>query len=534
MSHSIRLRLLAGSALLLFLAAVGLGAAALLRPSRPASGQVLVLLSVAAPPAHAAPLSTEARAVGLALLPEAKGQGWMPIRVPAAELRLPGHWQAPAADNLYLSSVPRGRYRAARLVLERPGRGRLVDQRQVDLSVSGKGVNPLLFTLSLSPGPSGAQLRPSAAYGGNVEVNYGLQLAAGTVMSLPDLTLEDQQGRPVRLSQYRGRILVLASFLTECQETCPLVAAALLQLHRLLAQHQLLSQVQIVEVTQDPADDSPAILTKYQRYFDLPWPLLTGSSATLDQFWSELKVPPIQLDSWDGQAPPVDMFTGQPEPYNILHASVVDIVNADGLVTDEVQDQPTLSASTIPRTIYKYLDAQGREEQRQGGAWTPQSLLRSIDPLLQQQGIYTTLPSSSSGVATVGQPAPQFQLPSTVGGEVSLTQELGHPVLIDFWASWCDNCRADLHLVASAAGASGLRVLLVDYQQSRATAAGYLRQAGIPLPSLLDRQGQVATRYGVPGLPVAVFVDAEGKVAAIQIGQLQSSSLQRDLSAAGA
>jgi cytochrome oxidase Cu insertion factor (SCO1/SenC/PrrC family) len=526
----LRLRYLAVLVVAALVVGLGVTVGLLVRGSSNPTGKLLVLLTVDTPvPQH--PDAFRGQAVGLRLLPEAGGSSWVTVTVRSAALTLPGNWSAPNSDSLFLESVPAGEYREAELVLRSSSGKQLNDSQKVVLKVAKTGLTPLLFTFQASPASAATTAAPisyAAAYGGNSEVNFGLEVAQGKVMSLPNVPLENQAGQAVSLSQYRGKVVVVASFLTECQETCPLVAAALLQLQHLLAQQHLQNQVQIVEVTQDPQDDTPAILTKYQHYFSLSWPLLTGTTANLDQFWSQLKVPPIEDDPWDGPAA-TDIFTGQLEPYNIVHASVVDLVNTEGYVVDEEEDQPTLNASSIPSTIYKYLDAQGHQEQKAGGSWTPESLLSEITPILEQQGTYTKLPVS--GVA-VGDSAPDFSLPSTAGGNVALSQQLGHPVLIDFWATWCTNCQADMKLVAATATqykAQGLRVLLVDFEEQAPTAEKFLKGLGIDLPTLLDKNGDVSQKYGVPGLPVAVFVNSQGKVTAIQVGQLDQAEANHDV-----
>jgi cytochrome oxidase Cu insertion factor (SCO1/SenC/PrrC family) len=514
---------------------VGLGVSVglLVRPKSVAQGKLLVLLTVATPVPTSPTSALKGRTVRLRLLPAKGHGGWVSVPVPSDSVDLPGKWVAPTTDSLFLESVPVGSYRAAELELRSGSGGKVNDSQKLVFSVAKTGLTPLLFTFRVSPAsadPSTATVVPAAAYGGNDQVNFGLEVAQGQVMSLPSVPLVNQAGRTVSLSQYQGKVVVLASFLTECQETCPLVAAALLQLQHLLDQDHLQSQVQILEVSQDPADDTPAILTKYQKYFGLPWPLLTGTQANINSFWSQLKVPPIQEEAWDGPAP-TDMFTGQTEPYNLVHASVVEVVNPQGYVVSEAEDQPTLSASTIPSVIYRYLDAQGQEEQKAGGSWTPESLLNDVTPLLQQNGTYTKLPQSSGAVA-VGKQAPDFSLTSTAGGSVALSGEAGHPVLIDFWATWCTNCRADMKLVAQTAqrySGKGLRVLLVDFEEDGPTAVKFLKGLGIDMPTLLDRNGQVAQDYGVPGLPVAVFINATGKVTAIQVGQLDLVEVNQDV-----
>ncbi|MGH7643087.1 MAG: redoxin domain-containing protein [Candidatus Dormibacteria bacterium] len=532
MSKVLRLRYLAVLVVAVLVVGLGVSVALLLRHNSNSHGKVLVLLTVDIPiPKSAATL--EGKVVGLRLLPAARGSGWLQVTVPSTEVTLPGSFAAPNSDSVFLASVPAGGYREAELMLRSSTGRQLNDTQKVVVNVATAGLTPLLFTFQASPATAAsptAAIRATAAYGGNDQVNFGLEVAQGKVMSLPSVPLVNQSGQPVALSQYRGQVVIVASFLTECQETCPLVAAALLQLQQLLVQLHLQNQVQIVEVTQDPADDTPAILSKYQHYFSLPWPLLTGSVANLDQFWSQLKVPPIQNEAWAGPAP-TDMFTGQAEPFDIVHASVVDVVNQNGYVVSEEEDQPTLSASTIPTTIYKYLDAQGHQEQKAGGSWTPESLLSDVTPLLERKGTYTTLPKAG-GAVTVGAAAPDFSLPSTAGGNVALSQELGHPVMIDFWATWCTNCQADMKLVAQTAAqyqARGLRVLLIDFEETEPTAQKFLKKLGITLPTLLDHSGQVAQKYGVPGLPVAVFINSKGQVSAIQLGQLDQAEVNHDV-----
>lgn len=529
MRHLLRVRYLAAVLIAALVVALGIGVALLTRPHPAPQGKLLVLLTVDAPlPAH--PTSFQGAATGLRLQHAGGARSWVDVAVRATAVTLPGSWSAPNSDSLFLEPVPAGRYRAAELELRSQAGKRVNDTQQLVLTVAKAGLTPLLFTFQAGAAGSADGVTDTDAYGGNDQVNFGLSVAQGKVMSLPTVPLQNQEGKTVSLQQYRGKVVVVASFLTECQETCPLVAAALLQLQRLVDQQNLQSDVQIVEVTQDPEDDTPAILSKYQKYFGLPWPLLTGSAASVNRFWSQLKVPAIEKKRWNGPAP-VDMFTGQPEPYNLVHASVVEVVNQQGYVVSELEDQPTLTSSSLPTTIYKYLDAQGHSELKAGGSWTPKSLLGEISPLLQQKGVYTTLPKTT-GVVAVGDPAPDFSLPSTAGGHIALSEEAGHPVMIDFWATWCTNCRADMKLVASTADkyqTQGLKVLLIDFQEHASTASRFLKGLGVGLPSLLDLNGQVAQQYGVPGLPVAVFVSASGKITAIQLGQLDQSEINHDL-----
>ncbi len=488
------------------------------------TGRVLILMTVTAPPAPGA-FDLPGKLSSLALQGALGAAGDVSLHLDSS-FSLTRAAVAPGTAAAAVVAIPAGTYGTARLTGSLGGR-QVVATSPLHLQVTAGQLAPLLFSFHL---PRAGRPTLQGAYAGNQDVNFGLQVAAGTVMSVPQVTLTDQFGHPVSLRAYRGKVVILANFLTECQETCPLVAAALLQLQGAVDREQLRGRVQIVEVTQDPAHDTPPILRRYQQRFGLSWPLLTGGESTINRFWAALKVPPVEALPWDGPAL-VDQFTGLPEPYDLVHASVVDVINPEGYVVTEYQSWPQLGAASLPHTISTYLDSQGLQQLHSGGSWTPQSLLDSLTPLLQQGGVYTSL-AATGGVAAVGRTAPGFVLLSTAGGSGSLSAGLGHPVLIDFWATWCTNCRADMRLVTSQARryrGRGLRLLLVDYEESRSTVLGFLRQQAIQVPSLLDSSGQIALRYGVPGLPVAVFVTSAGRIAAIQVGQLQPEALAQDL-----
>jgi cytochrome c biogenesis protein CcmG/thiol:disulfide interchange protein DsbE len=397
------------------------------------------------------------------------------------------------------------------------------------LDVTEKGLTDVLVTLSVRQVRGTTLVQPGAAWGGQDEFNFGLQLAAGTTRPLPSTTLIDAEGRPFTLSQLRGKVVVLASFLTSCQETCPLVDASLLRLRQDLIQKGLAHNVAFVEVTQDPTD-TPRALRAYARHFGLPWTLLTGSVSAIDQFWGQLNVISLAKSGctpWPGKTP-VDPFTGQVEPCNQQHATFLLVADPRGDVAAFDTGQPTISGGLA--TVFRdYLDAAGRQEVTQPGTWTPTSALADILPLLQGQGVASAYPRAP-GAPIPGHLAPLFTLPSTAGGRVSLAAQRGHPVIIDFFASWCTVCRAELPMLNRVVGQDqslGLRLLLVDYQESAATASHFLTSLGVNRPALLDRNGAVAQSYGVFGLPVNVFVTISGSISAIQVGQLNQPALRR-------
>ncbi len=92
--------------------------------------------------------------------------------------------------------------------------------------------------------------------------------------AVPEVALVDRQGRPTTLAAFRGRVVILAPFLTDCHESCPFTTGAFIELKNALAARHLGDRVALVEVTVDPQRDSPARLAAYQQ--------LTGDPALLD------------------------------------------------------------------------------------------------------------------------------------------------------------------------------------------------------------------------------------------------------------
>jgi thiol-disulfide isomerase/thioredoxin len=90
----------------------------------------------------------------------------------------------------------------------------------------------------------------------------------------------------------------------------------------------------------------------------------------------------------------------------------------------------------------------------------------------------------------------------------------GRAVLLNFWASWCEPCRAEmpsLQQVAAFHGPDKLLVLAINFKETPASALQFAERTGITLPVLLDVNGQAARRWGVRIFPTTLTLDRRGR-----------------------
>ncbi len=133
----------------------------------------------------------------------------------------------------------------------------------------------------------------------------------------------------------------------------------------------------------------------------------------------------------------------------------------------------------------------------------------------------------------IGKSAPGFMLATLDGTEVSLSQFRGHPVLINFWASWCVPCRKEMpELVRSyeAHKAEGFVLLGLNltYMDTVPDVQAFVKEFNVTFPVLLDKDGTVAERlYGVQGIPTSIFANRDGVVVRIQIGPMTGQQIDQ-------
>ena len=155
--------------------------------------------------------------------------------------------------------------------------------------------------------------------------NQGLTLNQPTPQTVP---LVNQEGQTVTLAGLRGKVVVLAPFLSLCQDECPLVTGAFITMQRDLQAAGLAHRVVFVEATVDPGRDTVARLTAYQKEFGADWDLWTGTAANIAAFWKPFGVS-YQIVP-EEQPAKTDWLTGQPLTYDVDHTDGYILINQSG------------------------------------------------------------------------------------------------------------------------------------------------------------------------------------------------------------
>lgn len=148
--------------------------------------------------------------------------------------------------------------------------------------------------------------------------------------------------------------------------------------------------------------------------------------------------------------------------------------------------------------------------------------------------------ADKSGASTAGKiPAPQqgflapdFELKTTTGETVKLSDLRGQAVLVNLWATWCPPCRAEMKSIEKVYNEykdQGLVVLAVDmtYQDDPLAVMPFVNEQGLTFPILLDETGKMGKDYQLRSLPSSFFIDRDGMINEVVIGGPMAEALLR-------
>ncbi len=144
------------------------------------------------------------------------------------------------------------------------------------------------------------------------------------------------------------------------------------------------------------------------------------------------------------------------------------------------------------------------------------------------------VPTVAAGTLVRGQPPPDFTAKTFDGGQLTLSALKGHPVLVNFFASWCTQCAHELVFMEQSYQrhqADGFVIVGVNGLES-GDGVGFYQRLGLTFPAVYDpgNPGKISLAFNVTSsLPVSVFIDKNGRVDLIQLGALTPDLLEQEI-----
>ena len=376
----------------------------------------------------------------------------------------------------------------------RPGRAR----RRVAAGAAAAVAGALLLAACGNGAPGPAQHRGEGNGSAGAAAMNNPVLDTGSALNgqrAPDFQLVNQFGQRMSLSQFRGKVVILAFVDSECTNVCPLTTLSMVEAKQLLG--PAADRVQLLGVDANPRALSVPDTLAYSRVHKMvnQWDFLTGTHAQLHAVWQEFHIA-VQIDR------------------------------------GQIDHTPALFV----------IDPQGRERKVYLTQMAFDSIGQSAQVLAQEAAsLLPGHPAVSGGTRSLAyipgtSPSRHVTLPGVPSGTVALGP--GHAHLVVFFATWLSET-SDLrsHLLAmnsyaKAARPDGLPPLVaVDEaatEPAPGAAASYLKTLGTPLayPVAQDASGRLADGYGVQDQPWFVLTSASGKIIWKHDGWLSASALE--------
>ena len=135
----------------------------------------------------------------------------------------------------------------------------------------------------------------------------------------------------------------------------------------------------------------------------------------------------------------------------------------------------------------------------------------------------------------VGRLAPDFTLTDLEGSSVTLSDFRGQAVFINFWATWCPPCRAEMpeiEAVYQEYKDKDVVVIGVDLYESEGKVRRYIERGGYSWTFVIDTTGEVTRDYRVTSIPTSFFLDKQGIIRALKSGAMTKRSIESKLAEA--
>lgn len=313
----------------------------------------------------------------------------------------------------------------------------------------------------------------------------------------PAIDLTNEDGKPLTLSQFRGKVAIVTFNDDRCTDLCALLAQDIVTADRDLTAAQR-ANIAFVSINANPYYPAPSDAMAWSTQHGLAglgnWYYGTGSPTQLSDAASAWGVP-VQLD---------------PATKDVTHGTEIFVVGPNGDETDLAQFG-TEAADTAPF-----------------GHGLAQIAVDALPASLRGKVAGADLPAPVTGGTEVGDTVADVSLKNLSGtGTVSTASDRGKYTVLNFWASTCSACTTEMPDFEQEYRELGGRVafLGIDVSDQTDAARSFAAKYGVDYPLAADPTGATAGRFRVTGLPYTVILSPSGKVLIRHPGALTHDEL---------
>lgn len=152
--------------------------------------------------------------------------------------------------------------------------------------------------------------------------------------------------------------------------------------------------------------------------------------------------------------------------------------------------------------------------------------------LLGGYAIFQTFTSEESGLVKEGEQMPQFRLASLQGDPVSLEDYKGKPVVVNFWGTFCEPCIREMPSFERQHQQwkdQGVEILAINLSEDTLTVSNYVKKLGVTYTILRDVDRKTEKRYGLRSYPTTFFVNPDGTLSSVFVGEMKESQIQEHI-----
>jgi cytochrome c biogenesis protein CcmG/thiol:disulfide interchange protein DsbE len=167
------------------------------------------------------------------------------------------------------------------------------------------------------------------------------------------------------------------------------------------------------------------------------------------------------------------------------------------------------------------------------GALLCSTVLTAIATDTRAQHVHS---ANSAAAPTIGAAAVPFELKSLDGKTFSLGRLRGRPLVLNFFASWCDPCRDEMPLInelAARTAKENFTLLAIAVDDSRAAVSEFAKEFKLAFPIALDLNSTVKRAYRIFGPPATFFIDGQGVIRDIVLGPITAERARAALKTVG-